>query len=892
MSKSSIRAWHNFSVKKTFKKLNSSLAGLNFDEVEKRFKKFGPNRLPKKKPLSRLKIFLEQFRSPLVYILLIGGIITGLLGHYADTIVILLAVFLNAGVGYFQEKKANRALYKLRNILQVKAWVERGGQEEEVLQKDLVPGDVVYLRAGNKVPADVRIVEAHNLKINEASLTGEWVPANKRVKVMPKDTPMANRDNMAYMGTTIESGWGKGVVTATALKTEIGKVAGMIREKKERKTPYQRKLARFSKIVGLLIVFICIGIFIEGIVVGKSIITIFTTALAVAVAAIPEGLPVTMTVVLALGMQRILKRKGLVRKLASAETLGSTSIILTDKTGTLTKAKMRVSEVFAGKKEILSDNKTDKSLAREYAFKAAMFSNESFIENPEEPKTDWIIRGEPTEKAVLLAGIEAGFSKNELEKQEERIDRQPFDSYRKYSASLHKTKNKHTLYILGSPEDLLEKSAYLQTNDGIENLKLGEFKKIKERIEKLTAKGLRVIAACYKKPSTDEVENYKKIDDLVEDIVFVGLFAIHDPIRKKTKKVIKLCRQAGMRPIIVTGDHKLTAKVVGKKLGFKTKSENIIEGKDLNKLSKEEFQKKFKKIDIYARVEPAQKSQIIEAWQEKGEVVAMTGDGINDAPALKQADIGVAVGSGTDVAKEVSDLVLLTDNFNVIVAAIEEGRVIIDNIKKVITYLLSDSFTEVILISVSLFFGWPLPILAVQILWVNLIEDGPMSIALAFEKKEKDVMKQKPQNYSFRLLDKEMKVLIFFSGMITDLLLLVLFFVFFKFSNYDIAHIRSLVFAGLTIDSLFYIFSCKSLRRNIWHINPFSNKFLIWGWFFGVVALLSALYLPPLQSLLKTVGLGFFDWTIILGLGVVNIVLIEATKRWFITHKYDKQKIN
>ena len=374
-----------------------------------------------------------------------------------------------------------------------------------------------------------------------------------------------------------------------------------------------------------------------------------------------------------------------------------------------------------------------------------------------------------------------------------------------------------------------------------------------------------------------------KVEDLCNNLTFIGFITLKDPIRKEVKEAIKVCRQAGLRPIIVTGDHKLTAKAVAEELGFKVKEENILEGKVLDKMSDKKFEKILRKIQIYARVEPKHKMRIIEAWQSRGEVVAMTGDGINDAPALNRADIGVALGSGTEVSKESSDLILLNDSFSIIVKAIEEGRAIIDNIRKVITYLLSDSFTEIILIGTSLFLGLPLPVVAVQILWVNLIEDGPLGIALAFEPKEKDIMKQKPRGRGIPLLTGEMKALIFIIGLVTDFLLLGLFFWLIKYSGYEIPHIRSIIFAGLTIDSIFYILACKSLRKNLWQINLFSNKFLVTAWVFSFIALLAAIYLPPLQMLLETVPLNFFDWQLILGIGLVNIILIEATKWYFIS---------
>jgi len=872
--------WHSFSVEKTLQELKSNTNGLSEEEAEKRLKKFGLNKFPEEEIFSRLKLFLGQFKSPLIYILLIAGIITLILSEYTDSIVIFSAVFLNTIVGYLQESKASQALTKLKKFLQLKAIVFRDGKEKEILQKDIVPGDIILLRSGNKVSADSRIIEAHDLRVNESSLTGEWLAVKKKIDVLNKGVPLADRDNMVYLGTIIENGWGKAVVINTGDKTELGNVASMVRDAEEKDTPYQRKISRLSRTIGIIIAIVCVIIFIEGIITGENFIEMFKIAIAVAVAAIPEGLPVAMTVILAIGMERILRRKGLVRRLASAETLGNTSIILTDKTGTLTEAKMEVAGIYTSNEILEKKIKNDK-VAHLLALKIAMLCNESFIENLEEPTKEWIIRGRPTEKALLLAGIQAGISHSKLEKEQPKIDQLIFDSSNKYAMTMHKLDEKNNIiYTLGSPENILEMSSFVDIDNQTKKLLLTDLNKIKKKYEKLTKQGLRVLAIAYKKTNINEIDKEKEVKE--KEMVFVGLFALHDPIRKETGKAIELCRQAGMKPIIVTGDHKLTAQAVALKLGFKINKENILEGKDLEKLSDEELEKKIKNIQIYARVEPRQKLRIVKAWQSRGEVVAMTGDGINDAPALRQADIGVALGSGTDVAREVSDLVLLTDNFSIIVAAVEEGRAIVDNTRKVITYLLSDSFTEVILIAASLLFGWPLPILATQILWVNLIEDGFPNIALAFEPKEKDLMKQKPHSDKIPLLNKEMKVLIFLIGFITDVFLLALFYYLLKYSNYEIAHIRSIIFTALTIDSLFYVFSCKSLRKNIWQINLFSNKILIITWLFGVTMLLGALYLGPLQTLLKTVPLNLFDWGLVLSLGILNIILIEATKYYFI----------
>jgi len=894
------KQWHSFSIEKTLGELASRPNGLTDKEVKIRIKKFGPNELPQEKTFSRVKLFLEQLKSPLIYILFMAGIVTLVLRDYTDSIIIFGAVLLNTIFGYFQESKASQALDKLKKVLKIKTVVFRQGQEKEISQEKLVPGDIILLKAGYKAPADGQVIEAHHLKINESVLTGEWLAASKSKEILPAQTPLADRDNMVYLGTMIESGWGKAVITETGSETELGRLAQMLKATKEKKTPYQKKLARFSKIVGLIIMTISLAIFVEGMITGGLFVEMFTIAIAVAVAAIPEGLPVAMTVILALGMQRILKRKGLVRKLASAETLGSASIILTDKTGTLTKAKMEVAGIYTGGQELLSDGqrfnqeiKKDGQESHILALKIALLCNESFIENLNEPMSQWIIRGRPTEKALFLAGVQAGLDKRELERKQPKIDQFLFDPTYKYAASLHQTGSqfrslapirskapKNILYMVGSPEKILAMSSYLD-NDGHEkDLLLTDFKKLDKKCESLTKQGLRIIGIAYQRTKDREIELAKEERD--KKMVFVGFFALHDPLRQETGEAIQLCRQAGMRPIIVTGDHRLTAQAVAEKLGFKLTKENVLEGKDLELMTDDDFEKKFKDIQIYARVEPAQKLRIVRAWQEEGEVVAMTGDGINDAPALKQADIGLALGSGTDVAKEVADLVLLTDNFSVIVAAVEEGRAIIDNIRKVITYLLSDSFTEVILIGFSLLMGWPLPILAAQILWVNLIEDGLPNIALAFEPKERDLMKRKPPGQKMPLLNKEMKVLVFIVGFLTDLFLLGLFFYLLKYSDYSLAHIRSVIFAGLAIDSLFYVFSCRSLRRNLWRINPFSNKFLIGAWLFGILMLIVALYLPLFQNLLKTAPLTLFDWRLILGLGLINVILIEATKWWFI----------
>ena len=580
-------------------------------------------------------------------------------------------------------------------------------------------------------------------------------------------------------------------------------------------------------------------------------------------------------------MEKNLKKKGLVRKLIAAETLGSTSVICTDKTGTLTEGKMEVAEIQVPHQIIYHQNSQEKTYI--LALKIAGLCSEAFIENLEQPMEKWVVRGRPTDKALLLAAIQSGINLKEIKTKEPKIDEIPFDSVYKYSAALHQLDDKEKIiYLMGAPEVILEKSKFLEIDNSQKGIDPEKIKKIQKKYTDLTSRGFRVVAASYKKIK----EEKKKISDKdLQDMVFVGFIVLHDPIRKRAKKAIETCRQAGMKPIIVTGDHKLTAKAVAEELGFKIKEENILEGKDLDKLSDYEFDKILSQIQIYARVEPKHKMRIIGAWQDKGEVVAMTGDGVNDAPALKKADIGVALGSGTEVAKEASDLTLLTDDFEIIIVAIEEGRRIIDNFRKIITYLLIGGFTEVMLIGLSIIFHLPLPVLAGQILWKNLIESTPPSMALSVEPKENGIMTRKPEPQNLPLLTKQMKFLIFVIGMIMNIFLFLIFIWFLKNPNYGIdkiAQIRTLIFAGLGIDSFFFIFSFRNLRQNIWQYNPFSNLYVVIAALAGFLLLLAAIYLPLLQFLLGTVPLGLFEWSIIFIYALITLFMIEIAKWYYI----------
>ncbi len=879
------QAWHSYKIEEIFEKLNSNKNGLGQKEAKNRLAKFGLNKLPEEKRLTRLVILFEQFKSPLIYILAIATVVSFLLKEWADATVILMVVVINTVIGYFQETKANRAIEQLKKMVEHRVIVLREGHEKEINTKDLVLGDIILLKAGDRVPADARLIENKDLQADEAALTGESFPLTKSLDILDKGTVLADRENMVFMGTTITRGKAKAVVCEIGVNTELGQIATLIKETKEEKTPLQKRLAHFSKIISIVILVICFIIFFTGVLQGKSVFEMFTIAVAVAVAAIPEGLIIAVTVILALGMQKILKHKALIRKLIAAETLGSTSVICTDKTGTLTEARMEVSHILTGKEELLSENhkfskEITKSIGHEKALRIGLLCNNVVIENPEEELKKWVIIGDPTEQALLLGAVHSGLNPEELDKLEPRIDEIPFDSERKYMVTLNKLeKGKNIVYIKGAPEKILAMASKIEINGQLESLTKEKTKILAKNYDKLTSKGLRVLAVGYKKTKDENLDNFKG------DIIFMGLIALKDPLRKEARETIDLCQKAGIRLVIVTGDHKLTAKAIGQEVGLAAKEENILEGYELDKLSDDEFKKLVKKIEIYARVEPKHKIRIVNAWQSLGEVVAMTGDGVNDAPAIKSADIGIALGSGTEVTKETSDMILMDDNFKTIVAAVRQGRIIYENIRKVILYLLSDSFTEVILIGGSLLLGLPLPVTAAQILWVNLVEDGLPNFALAFEPGEKEVMKDKPRKAKEPILNTEMKILIFAIGIITDIVLFGLYFYLLKSGLEDFNHIRTFIFTALGLDSLLFVFSCRSLRFNIWHKNPFSNRYLIFAVCIGFLMLFGAVYIPFLQGFLKTVPLSRLDWLILIPLAIFKISAIEITKWFFIVKK-------
>lgn len=875
--------FYHVGVDDVLKNLDVQISGLTDKEVKRRQGYYGLNKLPEEKQSPWFAVLFEQFKSPLVAVLVVASVISFILHEPVDGTVIMAAVVIQVTVGFIQEFRAQRSLAALKKVISLHARVQRDGKEITIEAVNLVPGDIIELQAGDKISADIRLLEAHDFEVNEASLTGESEPIQKQTDLLAEpEVGLAEQNNMAFTGTVATKGTAVGVVTATGTFTELGKIAQLIKETKDEPTPLQEKLTSFAKRISIVVVVIALFILVFGYFVEGNFTKMFTVAVAVAVSAIPEGLAVAVTIILAVGMQRILKRDALVRKLLAAETLGSTNVICTDKTGTLTEGNMQVTDIVTWDHDfnVTSDSESSATGGGQdllFALRLGLLCNDARVENMDDKISDWVISGNLTERALLMAGSQAGLHVKQLQKEAPRIDAVPFDSSIKYMATLHREAQGRMVYMKGAPEIITERCAKVKIDGkstGFDDTKRQQFE---QKFIQLSKQGLRIIALAYK-----NVGEAKEITEAeLEDLTFVGYVGIKDPLRKEAKDTVAKCQSAGIQTVMITGDHKLTAQAIAKELGMKFEDENIMEGKELDALSQHELNKRVKDIAVYARVTPEHKLRIVHAWQSNEMVVAMTGDGINDSPAIKAADIGVALGSGTDVAKETADMVILDDNFETIVAAVEEGRGIFDNIKKTVLYLLSDSFSEVILIVGALLLRIPVPITAAQILWINLIDDSFPSLAMTQEPKEPESMNEPPRGRQAEILNREVKFLIIIISSVTGLLNLALFYYIYSTTgNVDLA--RTVIFLSLGLDSLLYMFSVRSLRKMVYQKNPFSNPWLIVAFALGLLFQIIPIYVPFFQKYINTVPLGWYEWAIVAGMSIVVIVLIEFIKYLFL----------
>lgn len=799
--------------------------GLSASEARSLFAKFGPNKLPEKPPPSSLEVFLEQLKSPLVYILIFAAVVTALLREYSDTIIITVAILINTILGFLQEKKASNALEALKQLIHPTAHVIREGKTVEINVEELVPGDIVILNQGDKVPADGLIIDSSRLFVMEAILTGESAP-------IPKEKAAE-----VFMGTVVTAGRGFMKVVKTGGTTAIGKIALSVQEADE-DTPMKKQLTAFSKELTILTLTLTGIVFVVGLFRGFSLVEIFLTAVSLAVSAIPEGLLVALTVVLAIGMQRILKRKGLVRHLVSAETLGGVTTICSDKTGTLTEGKMKVVQVLGNENDIVL---------------------QSIVAND-------------MDDAVVIAAMEyatpqAGGQAQDLIKKYARLDSIPFSSKERFFACLNEyNSKKNMLFVNGAPEFLLEWS----------DLKKAEKEKITKEIAELTEKGMRIIGMARREMPA----SYKQIKDadVKRDLTWIGAIAFFDPVRAGVKEALEKTNRAGIKLIVITGDYAQTAVYAMKNLGLDIDHSEIVLGDELEKMSEAELEKRLaaNSIKLFARTAPDQKLKIVGALKKNGEVVAMMGDGVNDAPALAKSDIGVVVAEGTDVAKESADLILLDSSFETIVHAIEEGRSIFDNIRKIILYLMSDAFSAIITVILTIILGLPLPVTAAQILWINLVSDGFPNLALTVDPKRPNIMEETPRDPREKLVASWMRVLIAIVSTFGGVSALLLFW--YTLNNYDLKVAQSVAFAALGINSLVYVFSMRTLTSPFWKESFFDNKWLLLAVAGGSFIFVLPYIFSPLTRFFDIVPLHIDQWLEILAIGLGTFILIELSK--------------
>lgn len=862
------RSWHALEIEDVFKVLTTNPKGLSEEEAKNRLAGFGPNQIMDKNGDKLLVLLFAQFKNPLIIILIVAAAIAWLLNDLVDALIILAAVVLNAVIGFGQEWKVSNILKELKKFVSYRNAVLRSERVRYVDSKDITLGDILILRQGDRVPADARLFKASSLKINESILTGESTPVEKELRVVDVSASVADRVNSVFMGTTVEEGTAQAVVMAIGDDTEFGKISSLVRIGRGGDvTPLQKRMRSLARTLGAMFLGISMLLFALGTLGGRDILTMFLTSVAVAVAAVPESLPVALTIVLTVGARKILKKGGLVRKMVAAEALGSATVIAADKTATLTEGKMHVTKLITreGKelaRESFKDIARDKSGPEAFMFKLLALVSNALIENPDEPEEKWVVGGSSVDKAAMITITEAGFDKYEIEEEMPRLDEIPFSSEFKYSVILNGfNKENNIAVLLGAPEMVHE---FLSEKEHGEH--------IHKRTAELAGEGFKVLTLAYKyMPKNAKLERAG-----LKDFIFGSIVVLSDPVRAEVKESVSTVQAAGLRLVMVTGDHLLTAKYVAKEVGILKSDSRAIESKDLP----EDLDGVIYDYDVFARVTPEEKVRIAEAFKKKKETVVMIGDGVNDAPVLLDADLGVAVGSGTDVAKEASDLVLLNDSFSILAEAVRQGRIILDNIKKVTIFLLASSFSEIILISGSIIMGLPLALLPAQILWVNIIVDGLPAITLATEKEENNVMKRRPSKNS-AIFSRDIKMLVVFFTLITDLALFLLFYYLLNVTG-NVEYARTMVFVGLGLTSLFYIFSVRSLRMPVWRFNPFSNKFLNLGVLLGLVLYYIAIYVPGLNGLLGTVPLHGRDWSVLLILGLFNVLVIEVLKSFFL----------
>ena len=860
--------WHSCSVEEIAKNLKTNInIGLSDDEAQKRFERYGPNNLKEKKKESIFVKFIKQFNDFMIITLIIAAIISAVVSKlngeadYIDSIIIVAIVIFNAIMGLVQEQKAEKSLEALKKMSAPNAKVRRNGRVQEIDATMVVPGDIVILEAGNYVPADCRLINSYNLKIEESALTGETIPSLKdSSKILKENTAMGDLCNMVFATTIVVNGHGEAIVVETGMNTRVGKIAGMIIEDESPETPIQKKLAEVGKILAIACIIICVLIFVIGIFKKIPIIEMFMTSVGLAVAAIPEGLPAIVTIMLSIGVTKMAKKNSIIRKLPAVETLGSSSVICSDKTGTLTQNKMTVTEV----RNCFGRANSNE---RKFIFELGTMCTDT-TEERINGKLGFV--GEATEVAISNAAMEEGVSKSFLYDEMKRINDIPFDSKRKMMTTIHKYGNRYRIITKGAPDVLLKRCSNCYSGGQIVPI-FSKKDDINEQNNQMAEKALRVIAVAYK-----DVEKLPEMQDVEKDLIFCGLIGMIDPPREGVKEAVRTCRRAGIKTVMITGDHLQTAKAIAKELGILKRGDLAIDGETLERMSQHELEQNIMDYSVFARVSPEHKVRIVKAFQSTGAVVAMTGDGVNDAPALKNADIGIAMGKGgTDVAKNAADMILLDDNFVTIVEAVKQGRNIYDNIKKAIHFLISTNIGEIVTIFFGLVLGIKSPLLAIQLLWINLVTDSLPAIALGLEKEEENIMSRLPRNPKKNLFADGLWWKIIIEGAMLGMFTLLAFSIGNRLYSVEVG--RTMAFLALGILELVHSFNIKS-EESIFKIGVFENKYLIGALVLGVILQVIVVVVSPLAQIFSLVPLTGIQWLYTVLIAIAPIPIVEIQK--------------
>ncbi len=902
------KAWHALSCEDIIQDfLTDGQKGLEPGEAERRLNLVGPNQLAAKKKISPLSIFISQFKDFMVLVLIGATVLSGFLGEYSDAVTILAIILLNAFLGFFQEFRAERSLEALKKMTAPEASVIRGGVIKKIPAAQLVPGDLVILKTGDIVPADSRILEANQLEVSEAALTGESLPVKKNQDlVLPETTALGDRANMGYMGTIVTRGKGLGVVVDTGMQTEMGQIAGYIQEVEEPETPLQKRLAQLGRWL-VAFCFLIVGVVvIAGILRGEPLQRMFLTGVSLAVAAIPEGLPAIVTVALALGVQKMVKKQAIVRALPAVETLGCTTVICSDKTGTLTQNEMTVRQYYVDGEFInfsgegyeprgrisyhtrekegrgLKEEKTLKE-GLEQALKVATLCNNAQLKKGKlgidglfrkNGSASWGIIGDPTEGALLVSAAKGGLWRETLEKNETRVQEIPFDSERKRMTVVYESAaGKRAVYSKGAPDILLNLCNRVYWQGKVQMLTTAIKKEILEANELMTGQALRVLGLAYKE--IDKRTGLENEAELEKDLIFLGLAGMIDPPRASALEAIRICHRAGIKTVMITGDHNNTAVAVARELNIiRGNRQKVLTGVEIDQMTDRQLAREVNEVAVYARVSPKHKLRIVKALKNAGHIVAMTGDGVNDAPAVKEADIGICMGlTGTDVTKEASALILANDDFATIVAAVEEGRIIYDNIRKFIRYLLSCNVGEVLTMFLATILGLPLPLLPIQILWMNLVTDGLPAMALGLDAGEPDIMERKPRPPQESIFAHGLIQRILVRGTIIALVSLTVYLTGFFIWGENLRLARTMAFCTIILYQLVHVFQCRSERFSAVSIGLFSNKYLVGAVGISLLMQLAVIYIPFLQRIFQTVPLTLEQWALIIVLTVGTSLL-------------------